>query len=246
MTAIAGLSPTVKSFFLAPERPFAFRAGQHVEVRLTAADGYRAERSYSIASAPGGPLELAIERLDDGEVSPFFHEVVAVGDTIEIRGPIGGHFVWSPADGGPVLLVGGGSGIAPLVAMLRHRAATGEATPFALVYSARREDDILFRDDLYGPAGTADGAAVFVTLTRAPTPLAGARLGRIDRPLVEDALAALGEAPKTAYVCGSTAFVEATSLLLIEAGVPFAAIRTERYGGAPLGRAARPDAVPEA
>ena len=125
ITAIVPQTPRVKSFFFELTRPFSFRAGQHVDVRLTAPDGYRAERSYSIASAPEPqrPLELAIERLDDGEVSPFFHDVAAVGDDIELRGPIGGHFVWDVADGGPLLLLGGGSGVVPLMSMIRDRAS---------------------------------------------------------------------------------------------------------------------------
>ena len=125
---IVAQTPHIKSFFLVPVERFAFRAGQHVDLRLTAPDGYRAIRSYSIASAPedAGRIELAIERLDEGEVSPFFHDVVAVGDEIEMRGPLGGHFVWSNEDGGPLLLIGGGSGVVPLVAMIRHRVAASE------------------------------------------------------------------------------------------------------------------------
>jgi len=125
------------------------RAGQHVDVRLTAEDGYQAQRSYSIASAPeDGHLVLTVERLEDGEVSPFFHNVAEVGDEIELRGPIGGHFVWSIEDGGPILLIGGGSGVVPLISMLRHRAAEGSNTPMALIYSARTEDELIYRDEL--------------------------------------------------------------------------------------------------
>jgi len=123
INAVTPDTPRVKRFLLAPSAPFPFRAGQHVDVRLTAPDGYRAERSYSIASAPEDTarIELAIERLDDGEVSPFFHDVAEIGDAIELRGPIGGHFVWDVNDGGPLLLLGGGSGVVPLMSMLRHR-----------------------------------------------------------------------------------------------------------------------------
>ncbi|TIS97147.1 FAD-binding oxidoreductase, partial [Mesorhizobium sp.] len=143
-------TPRVTSFFLRPSRPFAYRAGQHVDVRLTAPDGYQARRSYSIASAPesGETIELAIERLEDGEVSPFFHEVAAVDDEVELRGPLGGHFVWSDSDGGPLLLVGGGSGVVPLMAMIRHRAARKSAVPAALVFSSRIWDEVIFRDEL--------------------------------------------------------------------------------------------------
>ncbi|RWH47958.1 MAG: oxidoreductase, partial [Mesorhizobium sp.] len=139
-------TPRVTSFFLEPSRPFAYRAGQHVDVRLTAPDGYQARRSYSIASGPeaGEMIELAIERLDDGEVSPFFHDIAAVGDEVELRGPLGGHFVWYDGDGGPLLLVGGGSGVVPLMAMIRHRAARRSAVPVALVFSARVWDEVIF------------------------------------------------------------------------------------------------------
>ena len=136
ITAIVPQTPRIKSFYFELARPFAFRAGQHVDVRLTAPDGYQAERSYSIASAPEmqSRLELAIERLDDGEVSPFFHDVAAVGDDIELRGPIGGHFVWEVADGGPLLLLGGGSGVVPLMSMIRHRASQNSRVPTLLLY----------------------------------------------------------------------------------------------------------------
>src|SRR6478752_1311587 len=135
IAAIMPDTPRVKSFLLAPSAPFPFRAGQHVDVRLTAPDGYQAQRSYSIASAPGanGTIELAVERLDDGEVSPFFHEVAMAGDEIELRGPIGGHFVWTAEQGGPVLLIGGGSGVVPLMSMIRHRHLTASPAPMLLL-----------------------------------------------------------------------------------------------------------------
>ena len=150
IVGIASDTPRVKSFLFATPAPIAFRAGQHVDVRLTAPDGYQAERSYSIASAPERTdgIELAIERLDDGEVSPFFHEVAEIGDAIELRGPIGGHFVWSVEDGGPLLLLGGGSGVVPLMSMLRHRAARGSDVPALLLFSARTWEDVIFRDEL--------------------------------------------------------------------------------------------------
>src|SRR5207247_1211305 len=129
-------------------QPFSHSAGQHVDVRLTAPDGYTAQRSYSIASAPeaGDEIELAIERLDEGEVSPFFHEVAAAGDEIEIKGPLGGHFVWSADRPGPIMLIGGGSGVVPLMSMVRHRAASGATTPVALLYSSRTWDEVIIRD----------------------------------------------------------------------------------------------------
>ena len=157
--AIASDTPRVKSFLFAPASPISFRAGQHVDLRLTAPDGYQAERSYSIASAPERTdgIELAIERLDDGEVSPFFHDVAEIGDPIELRGPIGGHFVWSVEDGGPLLLLGGGSGVVPLMSMLRHREARGSNIPALLLFSARTWDDVIFRDELIAMHHRNDG-----------------------------------------------------------------------------------------
>ena len=140
----------VKSIFLRPQTWRLFRAGQHVDVRLTAPDGYQAQRSYSVASAPEleGLYELVVERLEDGEVSPFFHDVAEAGDAIEIRGPFGGHFVWRPEDGGPLLLIGGGSGVAPLLSIMRHRAAVGSGVPVILLYAARTWDDVIVREEL--------------------------------------------------------------------------------------------------
>ncbi|RWC10628.1 FAD-binding oxidoreductase, partial [Mesorhizobium sp.] len=163
-------TPRVTSFFFKLSRPFLHLAGQHVDVRLTAPDGYQARRSYSIASAPesAGTVELAIERLEDGEVSPFFHEVAAVGDEIELRGPLGGHFIWSAGDGGPILLVGGGSGVVPLMAMVRHRSVRKSAAPVALVFSARVWDEVIFRDELIGLDDRRDGFDLVLTLTREP------------------------------------------------------------------------------
>ena len=141
-------TPRVRTLVLdAPDWP-GHRAGQHVDVRLTAEDGYQASRSYSIGSAPGGPVEITVERLDDGEVSPYLAGEAGPGDRFEIRGPIGGWFVWSPADGGPVLLVGGGSGVVPLMAMARHRAAVGSDAPMRLLYSSRSWEDLIYRDEL--------------------------------------------------------------------------------------------------
>jgi ferredoxin-NADP reductase len=231
--AITPLTSRIKSFVFAPEKPFAFRAGQHVDVRLTAPDDYRAERSYSIASAPEGgqKFELAIERLEDGEVSPFFHNVAAVGDDIELRGPIGGHFIWSAADGGPILLLGGGSGVVPLMSMLRHRAAVRSTTPMALLYSARTNDELIYRDELVAMDNSADGFALAFALTREPARRAGDYSRRIDTAMVSEFLARLPEAPRRTYVCGSNRFVEAATEAAISAGLPATAIRTERYGG---------------
>ncbi len=237
ITRIVAQTPTVKSFFLKPAEGFAFVAGQHVDVRLTAPDGYQAQRSYSIASAPGEPeIELVIERLETGEVSAFFHEVAQIGDSIELRGPIGGHFNWLPGDGGPILLIGGGSGVVPLVSMLRSRRRAGVAAPFGLVYSARSFADVIFRDELMAEAAADPGFHLSLTLTRQAAPHEGIRSGRIDREVIAGALAGLGAMPRLAFVCGATAFVEVASMFLVEAGVPAGRIRTERYGGTPATR----------
>lgn len=233
VTAVTIQTPTVKSFFLRPTEWSGFAAGQHVDIRLTAPDGYQAQRSYSIASAPGqGDVELAVEKLDDGEVSPFFHDIVQAGDTIEMRGPIGGHFNWSEADGGPVLLIGGGSGVVPLVSMLRHRAAVAPGVPMALVYSARRYDEVIFRDELLRRAAGDPNFALALTLTREAEAPPGHRKGRIDMVFLRGVIERLGN-PKLAFVCGATAFVEVAAMFLVELGMPFASVRTERYGGSP-------------
>ena len=160
-------TPTVKSYFLHIPSWRGFMAGQHVDVRLTAPDGYQAQRSYSIGSAPGAPeVELVIEKLDTGEVSPFFHDVVQQGDDIEVRGPIGGHFTWDKDDGGPLLLVGGGSGVVPMMSMLRHRADVAPEVPAVLIYSVRHVGDIIFRDELMRRAASDPNLAVIVTVTR--------------------------------------------------------------------------------
>jgi len=226
-------SRKVTSFFLEPETPFSFKAGQHVDIRLTAPDGYTAQRSYSIASGPeeGGPLELAIEKLDDGEVSPFFHEVAEVGDMIELRGPIGGHFVWSAEDGGPLLLLAGGSGLVPLLSMLRHRFARGDKTPTALVLSIRGEADFLFGDELEAFAARDPRFRLLVTMTRATTVEGAGRKGRIATELLREAVSGWASPPLHTLICGSNAFVNAASDAALEAGVPVSGIRTERYGG---------------
>ena len=228
--AIHAETPTVKSFRLRPARWSGFRAGQHVDIRLTAPDGYQAQRSYSIGSAPdeSGTIELAIEEMRNGEVSPFFHEVVEVGDTIELRGPIGGHFVWDAATGGPILLIGGGSGLVPLMSMLRHRSAVAPLVPATLVYSARRYDDLIWREELLRRGREAPDFRLLVTLTR-ESARPGLGFGRIDPALMAEAIGSA--APKLTYICGSNPFVGAAADLAIAAGLDAATIRTERYGG---------------
>ncbi|TJW13913.1 MAG: oxidoreductase [Mesorhizobium sp.] len=232
ITRIEKRTPRVTSFFFQTSRPFAYRAGQHVDVRLMAPDGYQARRSYSIASAPetGGTIELAIEKLEDGEVSPFFHEVAAVGDEVELRGPLGGHFVWSDSDGGPLLLVGGGSGVVPLMAMVRHRALRKSAVPVALVFSARVWDEVIFRNELLGLDDRRDGFDLVLTLTREAARRPADYSRRIDAAMIVQSMARLPEPPKLAFVCGSNTFVSAAAQALIDADVPPGLIRTERYG----------------
>ena len=208
-------------------------AGQHVDVRLTAADGYQAQRSYSIASSPEAALlELAVERLDDGEVSPYFHDVAEPGDAFELRGPIGGHFVWRAQDGGPLLLVGGGSGVAPLVAILRHRAVVAPDVPALLVYSSRTWDDIIFRAELLEMQAAQPRLRLVFATTRGVARRAGDYARRLDRAALRAILGEWGETARHVYVCGANRFVEAMAGALVDESVDSARIRTERYGGA--------------
>jgi ferredoxin-NADP reductase len=206
------------------------RAGQHVDLRLTAEDGYQAERSYSIASSPEDErLALTVERIDDGEVSPYLVDVMEQGDVLELRGPIGGWFVWEAGDGGPLLLVAGGSGLVPLMAMLRHRAAAGSRVPTRLVVSARSLEDLLYGDELEELQAADDGLEVTVTLTRsAPADWSGPRR-RIDAALLEEAAWPPTERPQT-FVCGPTSFVEAAADALVGLGHDPALVKTERFG----------------
>jgi ferredoxin-NADP reductase len=205
-------------------------AGQHVDVRLTAEDGYRAERAYSIASAPDGRrVELAVERLEDGEVSPYLVGEVRADDRLELRGPLGGYFVWRPELGGPLLLVAGGSGVVPLMAMLRQRAASGSRVPARLLYSSRTLEDVIFREELERLAAAGDGLAVTHTLTRAQPPAWAGYGRRIDLLMLEEVGWRPGERP-LAYVCGPTRLVEAVAGDLVALGHDPARVRTERFG----------------
>ena len=204
------------------------RAGQHVDVRLTAEDGYQAERSYSIGSAPDGTrIELTVERLDDGEVSPYLTDDVRPGDRIELRGPVGGYFVWEPDVGGPVLLVGGGSGVVPLMAMLRQRVASGSDAEMKLLLSSRSWDDVIYRDELERIAG--DGVTVVHTLTRAQPPGWTGYARRVDKAMLEK-IAPPSSARPLVYVCGPTPFVEAVANALVELGHAPDRVKTERFG----------------
>ena len=225
LTAIRPITRRVKSyrFQVGFDRPVL--AGQHVDVRLTAPDGYQAQRSYSIASAPAGDgtIELMIEGLPDGEVSGFFDAVAEIGDTIELRGPIGGAFVWRPEDGGPLLLAGGGSGVVPLLAMLRHRAAAAPGVPALLLYSVREASEVIAAEELAVRARDEPHFQLMLNLTRA-----GGR--RVDAAMIAEALERLGP-PRHAYLCGGNPFVGAVADLLIDAGLDPARVHTERFGG---------------
>ena len=224
--AIRPETPSAKTLVLdVPGWP-GHAAGQHGDVRLTAEDGYQAQRSYSIASGPGDPdLELTVEGIEDGEVSPYLTEDAQPGDVFELRGPIGGYFVWHPGLEGPLLLVGGGSGLVPLMAMLRHRRAAGSTADARLLLSARTIEDVFYREEL-----EADPAQVRITLTRGPAPPGWEGwTRRIDR----DMLLAVGPEPSQGplvYVCGPTPFVEEAARLLVELGHEPAGVHTERFG----------------
>jgi ferredoxin-NADP reductase len=231
VTAIRAETPEVSSFTLRLPAWRAHRAGQHYDVRLTAPDGYQAQRSYSIASPPSrsGEVDLTIEKIADGEVSPYFHDTVEVGDLVEVRGPIGGYFVWEPAHGGPLLLVAGGSGVVPLMAMLRERASADQKPPAALLYSSRTFEDVIYRDELSALAAGDPGLRVIQTLTRSQPPGWTGYDRRIDRAMLAEAIAAAGASPLV-YICGPTLLVEAAANGLVELGVPPAQVRTERFG----------------
>ena len=227
--AIRPETPSAKTLVLdVPGWP-GHAAGQHVDVRLTAEDGYQAQRSYSIASRPGSPdLELTVEGIEDGEVSPYLTEDALPGDGFELRGPIGGYFVWDASRDEPVLLVGGGSGLVPLMAMLRHRRATGSTVDARLLLSVRTLEDVFYREELEELA--ADSVDVRITLTRGEAPPGWSGFARrIDRDMLADLGPPPAERPR-AYVCGPTPFVEEAARLLVELGHEPARVHTERFG----------------
>jgi len=204
------------------------QAGQHVDVRLTAADGYQAERSYSIASAPGGTrVELTVVHIDDGEVSPYLTGELRRGDQIELRGPVGGYFVWAPGDGGPLLLAAGGSGVAPLMAMVRLRAAAGSAVDTRLLVSSRSWEEIIYREELERLAGGR--LTVVHTLTASAPPGWAGYARRVDAGMLAQVGPGPAERPRV-YVCGPTPFVEAVAEALVGLGHQPQAIKTERFG----------------
>jgi ferredoxin-NADP reductase len=221
-------TPRVKTIaFDVPGWP-GHRAGQHVDVRLTAEDGYQAQRSYSIAStADGTRIELTVERLDDGEVSPYLTDELRPGDQIELRGPVGGYFVWEPAQGGPLLLVAGGSGVAPLMAMIRARAAAASEADTRLLFSSRSWDDVIYRTELERLEG--DGLRVVHTLTRSQPRGWTGYARRADAEMLAEVGPSAPERPQV-YVCGSTPFVEAVAEALVQLGHDPQRIKTERFG----------------
>jgi ferredoxin-NADP reductase len=224
-------TPRVRTLVLAVPGWPGHRAGQHVDVRLTAPDGYQAQRSYSIASAPDDAEQVAltVERIEGGEVSPYLFDELAEGDKLELRGPIGGYFVWDTDMGGPLLLVAGGSGVCPLMAMLRHRAARGSRVPTRLLYSSRSLEDVIYREELDRLAGRGDGLEVVHTLTRSRPSAWNGYARRIDRAM----LAAVGFPPRQrplCMVCGPTPLVEAVAAALVELGHPLDRVKTERFG----------------
>ncbi len=231
VAAIRVETPTVRSFSLSLPAWLGHRPGQHVDVRLTAEDGYSVERSYSIASEPelANTIEITVERIEDGEVSPFLHDVVVPGDRFEIRGPIGGYFVWEVTLGGPLFLVAGGSGVVPLMAMLRHRARSGSGIPTRLLFSSRHAEEIIYREELDRLAGARDGLDVIHTLTRSqPAGWTGYRR-RIDDRMLAEVLEPLGISARV-YICGPTALVETAANALVRLGLPPSRVRTERFG----------------
>ena len=206
------------------------RAGQHLDVRLTADDGYQAERAYSIASAPGEPLAITVERLDDGEVSPYLTEEAGQGDEFEVRGPIGGYFVWEPSFGGPLLLAAGGSGVVPLRAILRHRVRTGSRVPVRLLYSSRSSEDVIYGSELEVPP---EGVQVIHTLTRSQPPGWTGYARRVDKEMLAEVAWPAAPSPSgrpLAYVCGPTSFVESVAAGLVALGYPAERVKTERFG----------------
>jgi ferredoxin-NADP reductase len=221
-------TPQVRTLSLSVPGWPGHRAGQHVDVRLTADDGYQAERAYSIASAPGEPLAITVERLDNGEVSPYLTEEVRPGDQFEVRGPVGGYFVWEPGpgSGAPLMLAAGGSGIVPLRAILRGRARAGSMVPVRLLYSSRSWEDVIYASEL---DFLGDGVSVTYTLTRHQPAAWKGYARRVDAQMLAEVAWPAADQP-LAYVCGPTSFVESVASILVGLGYPAGRIRTERFG----------------
>ena len=224
-------TPKTKTFTLSLPNWVLHKPGQHYDVRLTAPDGYQAQRSYSIASEPErtGEIDLTVERIEDGEVSSYVHEVLVVGDQIELRGPIGGYFVWEASMGGPILLVAGGSGVVPLMSIIRHRAAVGSTVPMQLLYSSRTPEDVIYSNELMRLQNSQYGLGIFFTFTRQSPAGWTSYARRIDVPMLREVTGPLGNKAQ-AYVCGPTLMVEAVANGLLQIGLGSNLIRTERFG----------------
>jgi ferredoxin-NADP reductase len=239
VSALKSETPSVRTLTLELPQWTAHRAGQHYDVRLVAPDGYEAQRSYSIASPPeqSGVIELTVERLEDGEVSAYLTDELVVGDKVQVRGPIGGYFVWDVKMGGPLFLVAGGSGVVPLMAMLRHRAAAPSKTPARLLYSTSSPASAIYREELNALQQAGDGLEVAYTFTRSQPPAWRGYSRRIDATMLGEVSAPLGPT-FLAYLCGPTLMVEASADALVALGVAPERIRTERFG--PTGKEALP------
>lgn len=232
VTAVRIASARVKLFTLELPSGGNFKAGQHYDVRLTAPDGYQAQRSYSLASSPGNTnlIEIAIELIDDGEVSSYFHDSVEPGEMIEVRGPIGGHFTWEPSHTKSSIFVAGGSGIAPIISMLRHRFTVKNNSPALLLFSVRTEDDILYREALEKLSDNDPSLHVVTTVTRGTSKDWIGNTRRIDQGMIDSALVDTEVKPESAYVCGGSGFVESIANILLDTGLDFKQIHIERFG----------------
>ncbi|MCG2623743.1 FAD-binding oxidoreductase [Arthrobacter sp. I2-34] len=229
VVAVQEETATARTIGLRFPLPVRSLPGQHLDLRLTAPDGYQAVRSYSVASAsPPDTLEITVEELPDGEVSPYLVRKLAVGDQLEVRGPVGGWFVWRPEDASPVQLIAGGSGVVPLMAMVRAHDQARHPAPFRLLYSVRDPESVYYRQELESLAGSSSGLAVdYVYTRRAP---AGRPVGRLDARILASSVFG-PEADPAVFICGATGFVETVSGWLVDSGYPPERIKTERYGG---------------
>jgi ferredoxin-NADP reductase len=234
IASIANIKPetaNVKTFTLKLPAWMRHRAGQHYDIRLTAEDGYQAQRSYSIASEPEreGEMDITVERLNDGEVSSYLHDVVIVGDRIEVRGPIGGYFVWDAGMNDPLLLIAGGSGVVPLMSMIRHRAASRASNPTTLLYSSRSFEDVIYYNELDRLSRADGGPQVFHTLTRSQPADWKGYARRIDDGMLKEVAGPLGRSVQV-FICGPTLMVESAANALVNIGIDSNRIRTERFG----------------
>lgn len=231
ITDIRPETAKVKSFTLQLPEWMRHLAGQHYDVRLTAEDGYQTQRSYSIASEPEreGELDITVERIEDGEVSTYLHDVLVPGDRIEVRGPIGGYFVWETSMTEPLLLIAGGSGVVPLMSMLRHRAAAGAKNPTALLYSSRNFEDVIYYNELEQLSKAGSGPQIFHTLTRSQPAGWKGYARRIDESMLREVAGPLGRSVQI-FICGPTLMVESAANALVKLGIDSNQIRTERFG----------------